>query len=234
MINGKVVSPGDRMPESLHSILLDGREIHGLKKPKNVYGIVYKPSGVVVSQKPQGERKTIYNLPEVRKFCEPYPSGFVPYVGRLDAMSEGLMILTSDGELAQQYSHPSYEVKKVYLVSFNQALMSHQINSLKRGVWLDDGSSGPIELRKVAPPSRWQAVWQDPLEATCPHTELHWYRITLRDGRNRFLRRLFRAVGARIVRLIRIQKGSVLLPKDLGAGGLLTVRREDLSASLKP
>ena len=227
VINGKVVCPGDRMPQPPHIIVLDGRQIHGLKKPKNVYGMVYKPSGVVVSWKAQGERKTLYNLPEVRKFCEPFPSGFVPYVGRLDAMSEGLMLLTSDGELAQRYSHPSYEVRKVYLVSFDQALTSHQTRSLKKGVWLDDGPSGPSELSKVAPPSRWQAVRQDPLEAMFPHTGLHWYRITLGDGRNRFLRRLFRAVGARVVRLIRVQKGPILLPKDLGSGGLLTLRRED-------
>ena len=234
-INDQVINPGHQVPTHIRTITLDNQRLFTtdsatvtrlMEPPEHLYALFYKPSHTLVSTTAQGGMRTIYDLAALQHFCAQRTHGFVPAIGRLDYLSEGLMILSTDGELIQQYSHPAFKVPKVYVVGLSTALNSHQRRALRQGIMLDDGPSGSHQLTRFYEVLKWLGI-----TTHSPHqrsaSELIWYRWTLHDGRNRFIRRVLQAIGADLRRLVRIQKGTILLPQDLKPAELRVLSKQD-------
>lgn len=177
LVNGKVPGPGDDV-NNADEVTLDGRAITPAVKPLTL--IFNKPRGYVVSRNGQGSA-TIYDiLPSEYHSLNP--------VGRLDKDSSGLLLLTNDGNLAQELTHPSRQKTKVYEVTLDKPLEPlHQQMITDYGVTLDDG------------PSRFQVVRLDPAPRS--------YQITMSEGRNRQIRRTFAALGYTVTALHRTHFG---------------------------
>ena len=152
-----------------------------------IYIVMNKPPGYVVSASDEYGRKTVYDL--LPQFPTP-----VHAVGRLDRDSEGLLIFTSDGELTQRLLHPRHKVEKVYKATCAGRLNREQIETLRKGVKLSDGVTLPA------------GVFVKHRDEN--HTVL---RITIREGRNRQIRRMIEAVGSSVMALKRLQVGTLKL-----------------------
>jgi 23S rRNA pseudouridine2605 synthase len=191
-VNGNVVTElGTTIDTGRDTVELDGNE---LSLPHSLtYVILNKPPDCVVTlSDPQG-RKTVMDLiPEL-------PPGVVP-VGRLDAPTEGLLIMTDDGDLAHRIAHPSFEMDKVYEVRARGVLSEEARRKLESGVELDGMPTAPAEVRVVS-------TTHDSTAAL----------VTIHEGRKRQVRRMFELVGHPVVRLRRVRIGPIELG-DLGPG----------------
>ncbi|HKY64674.1 MAG TPA: pseudouridine synthase [bacterium] len=184
-VNGKIVRElGVKADPAADSIEVDGK---ALRQPesKHRYFAYYKPRGVVVSKSdPQG-RKTVFDLlrlpPEVNA------------VGRLDKESEGLLLLTDDGEFLQRYTHPSFEIRKVYQVQVSRPLEPEERRRLLGGIELEEKRVKALQLKRI------------------PSKGGLWIEITLGEGVKREIRRMLEAVGIRVLRLIRVRHGEIVL-----------------------
>jgi len=125
-------------------------------------------------------------------------------VGRLDFNSSGLLLFTDSGELANRLMHPRYEIERVYRARVHGRLAPEVLEKLRQGVQLEDGLAAFSSLTELKGG-----------EGTGSNS---WYRVALREGRNREVRRLFEAVGGRVNRLIRVRYGAIELPNDLAPG----------------
>jgi 23S rRNA pseudouridine2605 synthase len=150
---------------------------------------VNKPAGVVSTAKEPGSRLAVVTL--VASEARLYP------VGRLDADSTGLLLLTNDGELANRLTHPRYEVTKAYHVQLRRPPSENDLRRLARGVELDDGLTAPAEVTRLG---------------------RHEIEIVLREGRNRQVRRMAEAIGNGVAALRRVRFGPLPLG-DLPEGG---------------
>lgn len=199
-VNGQVAKLGDRATAS-DRFELDGRPLTlGLQpETKQSAGpavlLYHKPVGEVTTRSdPQGRPTVFDHLP-------PPPSGRWVVVGRLDVNTSGLLIFTNDGALAHRLMHPSFEVERRYLARVRGTPGPELIERLRRGIQLEDGLA---KFDRVEPAGR---------------SEGHsWYQVTLREGRNREVRRLFEAAGHEVSRLKRLAYGPWQLPEDLPAG----------------
>jgi len=144
--------------------------------------VVNKPAGVVSTAREPGSRPAVVEL--VRTNARLYP------VGRLDADSTGLLLLTNDGELANQLTHPRYEVPKTYRVRLRAPLADRDLERLRRGVELEDGPTAPAQARRLG------------------EREIE---VVLREGRNRQVRRMLEAIGNEVTALRRIAFGPLAL-----------------------
>jgi len=154
-----------------------------------------KPAGEIVSAAdPQGRPSVFDRLPRIRG------SRWIA-VGRLDFNTSGLMVFTTSGELAARMMHPRYGVEREYAVRVLGRLTDEQMRQLLRGVLLEDG------------PARFDAVTDAGGQGVN-----HWYHVTLREGRNREVRRMLEALGLRVSRLIRLRFGPFALPPGLKRG----------------
>ena len=175
-VNGAVAVLGRRVDVEHDRVEVDGVPI-GLK-PGLVYYLLNKPVGVVTTaHDPQG-RPTVVDL--VPSEPRVYP------VGRLDFGTEGLLLMTNDGELAHRLAHPSHGVEKEYLVEVDGAPGGGAVRRLRDGVELEDGMTAPAKVSQPSPGV---------------------LRITIHEGRNRQVRRMCEAVGHRVVRLVRVRIG---------------------------
>ncbi len=183
-INGKVAKLGDRLQAS-DSVVLDGQI---LEQPVITTVMLNKPVGYVCSRDGQGS-KTIYDLlPVELKHLKP--------VGRLDKDSSGLLLLTNDGELANQLMHPGFQKEKVYEVEIDKPLTENDKLNLEQGVMLEDGLS---RLQVTVDRIQQQAL--------TPNLQPVTYRVTMSEGRNRQIRRTFDALGYKVTKLHRIHFG---------------------------
>lgn len=179
-VNGKVVThPGEPVDPEADRIEIEGRPLPAA--PRLSYYLLYKPKGYIVSRSDPGGRKSVLELlPELPARVEP--------VGRLDVNTEGALLLTNDGDLAHALTHPSSNVPKRYLAKVYRTPSDKTIARIEAGVQLDDGRSGPCKCRVV--------------KAT--EKENAWVEITVTEGRNRLVRRIFAAVGHPVSKLTRL------------------------------
>lgn len=205
-VNGKIVTEQGRRvhPETDH-IRVDGARI---PPPRHhLYLVMNKPRGVVSTMEdPEGRKTLLDYLPRLRER--------IFHVGRLDTDTEGLILLTNDGEFAHRMAHPSYEVPKTYQVQAAGVMDNRTIKRLEKGVTLEDG---PVKPDKVKLVSRAQ-------NRTLIEVSLH-------EGRNRIVRRMFDTVGHPVDRLSRTAIGPVRLG-ILPVGEIRELTREELGALL--
>src|SRR5690625_3878127 len=193
---GQRVGPNDR-------VRVNGRLISRPKSKRPPRVLLYhKPAGEIVSHRdPKGRSNVFSRLPKIR-------SGKWQSIGRLDLNTEGLLIITSSGELANRLMHPRYGAEREYAVRVFGEVSDADLQRLTEGVELEDGLARFSEL--------------EPLGGEGAN---RWYRVTLHEGRNREVRRMFEAVGLTVSRLIRTRFGDVVLPPSLRRG-----RWEELDA----
>jgi 23S rRNA pseudouridine2605 synthase len=183
-VGGEVVTDPARDVDESSGVALDGEAL--APEPREVFAL-HKPAGVVSTAKDTHGRRTVTEfVPSERRL---YP------VGRLDADTTGLILLTNDGDLANMLTHPSFEVDKTYRVTVDPAPVSEaSLRELREGVELDDGRTAPASIRQLEP---------GVLE------------IVIREGRKRQVRRMCEAVGHRVTALERIAFGPLRLERLL-------------------
>jgi 23S rRNA pseudouridine2605 synthase len=196
-VAGRVAQLGDRAGPG-DEVLLDGRKIDipAAKASTRELLLYHKPVGEMTTRSdPQGRPTVFERLPQ------PLDGRWIA-VGRLDVNTSGLLLLTTDGELAHRLMHPSSEIDREYLVRIRGRPSPVAIKQLLEGVQLDDG------------PARFDSVIQDQTDGS--HTT---FRVMLHEGRNREVRRIWSAIGFEVSRLMRIRYGPIELPRDLRPGG---------------
>ncbi|MGH6609629.1 MAG: 23S rRNA pseudouridine(2605) synthase RluB [Burkholderiaceae bacterium] len=195
-VNGEPAHIGQRVLAS-DQVRVNGKPLAVRKAPGRAPRVLlyHKPAGEIVTQDDPGERPTVFEkLPKVS-------GGRWVAVGRLDLNSEGLMIFTTSGELANRLMHPRYEVEREYAVRVLGEVTEDQRQKHIDGVELQDG---PAKFSR--------------LEEAGGEGANRWYRVAISEGRNREVRRMFEAVGLTVSRLIRIRYGAVALPRALARG----------------
>lgn len=177
-VNGKVASLG-QSAEFSDSIAVDGRRIQFAATHKTY--LLYKPKGVITTASDEAGRKTVLDLMPVIPGLHP--------VGRLDRLTEGLLILTTDGDLTLKLTHPRYQHEKEYRIWSEEEITNEDLHRLEDGIELDDGITQPA-LAKRAPEGLY---------------------LTIREGRNRQVRRMMDAIGKPVRRLVRVRLGGLTL-----------------------
>ncbi len=194
-VNGRVAKPGDKVA-GREKIAIDGKllRLHRHEaRPKLL--LYHKPVGEVCTRDdPEGRDDVFRHLPRLNQ-------GRWVAVGRLDINTSGLLLFTTDGELANRLMHPSYEIEREYAVRVRGAVDADMLARLRAGVMLDDG----------------EAHFDDVVDAGGSGSN-HWYHVVLKEGRNREVRRLWEAVGVDVSRLVRVRYDQFKLPKWLKPG----------------
>jgi 23S rRNA pseudouridine2605 synthase len=184
-VNGEPAHIGQRIDPTTDKIVVGGKELK--KKTEDVYVLVYKPVGLISSTSDELDRQTVLSMvPNIK--ARLYP------VGRLDKDSEGLMLLTTDGDLTNKLTHPRYEVEKTYHVLIQGNPTNKALDHLRRGVKLIEGYTLPAEVGILK-----------------HETGNTWLSITIKEGRNRQVRRMLERVGYPTMRLIRTKLGPFTL-----------------------
>ena len=197
-INGKKAKLGDKVDPQKDVVKVYGKIVKPAEE--KLYIMLNKPKGCVVSKKdPQG-RKTIFSLlPEDLR-------GRVWNVGRLDYGTEGLLILTNDGELTQELSHPKFEHEKEYEVTVEEEPNDSQLEKLRQGVKIATGPTQPAKVK-------------------LKNGKIY---LTIHEGKKHQVKRMFDAVGLSVRNLKRVRLGSLHLPADLPAGQYRAFDKEDV------
>ncbi len=200
---GQKVGPGDE-------VRINGEVVRvRFAEPRARIMIYHKPSGELVTRDdPEGRPTVFRNLPSIG-------NGKWINVGRLDYNTEGLLLFTNSGELANRLMHPRYEVEREYAVRVMGRLSDDQLRALTTGVTLDDG------------PARCDSVVDGGGDEEGSN---HWYKVVLKEGRNREVRRLFEALGIMVSRLIRTRYGGVAMPTRLKRSDLIELEAGEVAA----
>ncbi|MCK9531117.1 MAG: pseudouridine synthase [Gammaproteobacteria bacterium] len=209
-VNGKVATLGERVGEN-DIIRVDGRVVQRARlAPRERRVLIYhKPLGEVCTRSDPEGRPTIFdNLPRLT-------NGRWVTIGRLDINTSGLLLLTNDGELANRLMHPSSEIEREYAVRVLGEISEETLGRLRSGVQLDDGEA------------RFDALVDGGGEGAN-----HWYHVTLREGRNREVRRLWESQGVAVSRLTRVRYGNVTLPRSVRPGRFADLKGPDLEGLL--
>ena len=197
-VGGQVAILGQRVDTQVAEVAVDGIPVS--VRPGLVYYLLNKPPGVVTTAAdPQG-RPTVIDL-------VPHEPRVFP-VGRLDADTEGLLILTNDGDLAHRLAHPSFGVEKEYLIEVESTPSPGELRRLRTGVPLEDGVTAPAKASLVPP---------------------RGIRLAIHEGRTRQVRRMCAVIGHPVVRLVRIRIGPVA-DRSLAPGAYRALRPEEVRA----
>jgi 23S rRNA pseudouridine2605 synthase len=195
-VGGSVVTDPARDVDESSGVEVDGRVV--APEAREVW-ILNKPKGVVSTAREPGRRRAVVDLVDSRRRLYP--------VGRLDADSTGLILLTNDGELAERLMHPRHEVPRTYRVRLRRPAQPEQLRALRRGVELEDGPTGPAKVRKAS---------------------ARVFEITMHEGRNRQVRRMVEAAGNQVVDLQRVRFGPLTL-EGLAEGDARRLRPAEIS-----
>jgi 23S rRNA pseudouridine2605 synthase len=184
-VDGRTVRElGTKVDPGRQRVCVDGEPVRG---ERHVYWLVNKPRGYLSTSADPDGRPLVLDL-------VPHISQRVYTVGRLDEASEGLILLTNDGDLAHRLMHPRFGVEKTYLVQVAGAPTPEDLRQLLKGVWLSDGHVRAKKVRRLK-----------------AHGDSTWLRIVLSEGRNREIRRMLARLGHKVLRLRRLALGPVLL-----------------------
>jgi 23S rRNA pseudouridine2605 synthase len=202
-VNGRVV----RDPDHWIDLERDRVAFDGkpLEKAERTYLLLYKPTGYLTTYRdPQG-RPTIYDLlPQRDRYLFP--------VGRLDLDTSGLLILTNDTAFAERLTNPDYKVAKTYLVKASRALGDEELDRLRNGIELRDGPTRPATVNRIS---------------------ANKFEITIREGRNRQVRRMVEALDAKVRKLVRVAIGPIRIG-DLQIGKFRVLTADELKALRPP
>ena len=185
-VNGVIAQIGDSIDPEVDIVEYNGKRIRPRTSEKRHYIMLNKPRGYVTTMQDEKGRPTVANL-TANVGTRVYP------VGRLDMDSEGLLLMTDDGEFANQLTHPRHEIPKIYHVTLSKVLTKEEIAALRAPMELDGYRLQPVTVKKLAPDT---------------------IQMNLFEGRNRQIRRMCEAVGLKVIRLQRVSIG------DLGLGNL--------------
>lgn len=211
-VNGKVATLGDRA-EASDQVRADGHLIERKEQDKVCRVLMYnKPEGELCSRKDPEGRATVFDrLPKIA-------NGRWIAVGRLDINTSGLLLFTNDGELANRLMHPKHEIEREYAVRVFGNVDNDMVNRLKKGVKLEDGEAKFTTIRK-------RPGDEDSLNT--------WYNVTLAEGRNREVRRLWESQDVQVSRLIRVNYGGLELHKRLPQGAWMELELAELNTLRK-
>ena len=203
-VNGSVATLGMSVDPETDAVTLDGKPV-AAKEP-TITVALYKPKGIVsTSEDPQGRRT-------VQEYVRHIPARLYN-IGRLDINSEGLLLMTNDGELAYRMTHPKFSVEKTYYAICDGKLAAGEIAKLVNGVELEDGMTAPAKVDRVRATSGGDTS----------------FLITIHEGRNRQIRRMLEAVGHRTLRLKRERFGPVTLG-DMKPGDVRPLTERETAA----
>jgi 23S rRNA pseudouridine2605 synthase len=205
-VNGKIATIGMKADPARDHIKVDGKLL--VTPEKKVYYIFYKPRGVVTSlSDPQGR-------PTVNDFLRGIKERVFP-VGRLDFDSEGMLILTNDGDFAHAIMHPSKKIPKTYLVKVKGVLPEEEMDKLRKGIRLDRTVSAPAIVKRLR------------------KTEQNsWIEMTIYEGKKRQIRRMLERVGHPVMRLMRIRIDGIEMG-DLKPGMLRRITLEEMNKIIR-
>lgn len=203
-VNGKVAKLGDKADPAVDDIRVQGRRIKSEEKLR--YIVLYKRRGVVSSTVSQGDRNTVMDA--IKTSERLYP------VGRLDINSEGLVLLTNDGDLANRVTHPRYGLEKTYKVLVEGTPSWQTLEKWRNGITLEEGEqTAPAKIRVLS---------QGDNNTT-------WLRVVMQEGKKRQIRRIAEKLGHPVIRLIRTHIGSIELGK-LKPGQYRELSRSEVEA----
>ena len=190
-VNGKLIQTPDHWVDLKRDrVTLDGKPVRGGEK---IYIVLYKPKGYITTYKDPAGRPTVYDLvSEVGQFIVP--------VGRLDQDTSGLLLMTNDTQFAERVTNPDFKIPKTYLVKASTRLSDEQLEQLRRGVELGDGPTQPAEVKRVRDSGKYSFI-----------------ELTIREGRNRQVRRMLEAIGSKVLKLVRLAIGPLRI-EDLEMG----------------
>jgi len=199
-VNGRTAQLGDRaMPSDKIKVKDQPVKAARLEKQPTQVILYNKPEGKVCTRKDEKGRDTIFSqLPKIF-------NGRWISIGRLDLNTSGLLILTNNGELANRMMHPSYEMEREYTVRIFGEVSDEVLKQVKKGVKLDDGMAKFDRVSKMQPLDDGESI-------------NNWYRVVLKEGRYREVRRIWEAVGVQVSRLHRVRYGEFSLPRNLRRG----------------
>ena len=206
-VNGKTAHPGDQV-NGREKIAIDGKLLRLQRHAARHKILMYhKPVGLVCTRAdPEGREDVFRHLPRLQQ-------GRWVSVGRLDINTSGLLLFTNDGELANRLMHPSGEIERVYAVRVLGEVGDDMLGRLRQGVQLDDGMAAFTDIRDAG--------------GTGAN---HWYHVTLREGRNREVRRMWESQGVQVSRLMRVSFGPISLPRQLRPGKYRELTRQETVA----
>lgn len=211
-VNGKVAEIGQSADPAVDRIELDGTPLPAGEAP--VHLAIYKPRGLLSSAHDERGRRSVLSLVDASTAAHLWPAG------RLDVESEGLMVLTNDGEWANRMLHPRYGMEREYAVLLDHVPIQAEVDTLLAGVELNDGPARLLSARLVGPP---REVERDPGQRGT------WVRVRVGEGRKREVRRIFAAIGLPVRRLVRTRLGPIGLG-GLRVGELRTLRADEVAA----
>lgn len=204
-VNGKIAVVGDRV--GAEDVVRIGKRVIRLNLEESLPKVLlyHKPEGEIVSRSdPEGRPSVFDKLPHLRS------SKWIA-IGRLDFNTSGLLVFTTDGVLANRLMHPRFEVEREYAVRIIGELTSEQMTQLTTGVELADG------------PAAFSYLAEQGGEGIN-----HWYRVILKEGKNREVRRMFEAIGLTVSRLMRVRFGPINLPPRIKRGQWLELEEKEI------
>jgi 23S rRNA pseudouridine2605 synthase len=205
-VNGKLIQTPDHWVDlGRDKVTLDNKLV---KASEKIYLLLYKPTGYITTFKDPEGRPTVYDLVQDA-------GRWVVPVGRLDQDTSGLLLLTSDTHFAERVTNPDYKVPKTYLVKASTLLSDEQLQQLRDGVALSDGPTQPAQVKHVGDSGKYSFI-----------------EITLREGRNRQVRRMLEAVESKVLELTRIEIGGLRIG-DLPIGSYRVLTPAEVASLAK-